>query len=35
MDHYIWNMIATKAYRWFYFYYFFTQKPGMLLLRTY
>jgi len=28
-------MTITKAYRWFYFYYFFSQKPGLLLLKAY
>ena len=35
MNTYFWNqMTITKAYRWFYFY-FFSQKPGLLLLKTY
>jgi len=28
-------MTFANAYRWFYFYYFFGKKPGMLLLKTY
>ncbi len=26
-------MLIAKAYRWFYFYFFYQMKPGMLLLK--